>query len=73
MRGIRTGVSSVLASTITVDIGAAEQWSDDIASLGLDGSAERSKRGGVDLAGRGPFVSCSATRTSTLCSRMQGE
>jgi hypothetical protein len=42
MRGIRTGVSSVLASTITMGIGAAELRSHDIASLGLDGSPESS-------------------------------
>jgi hypothetical protein len=45
MRGIGTGVSSILASTIAVGISAAEQWSHDISPLGLDESAESSKRG----------------------------
>jgi hypothetical protein len=73
MRGIRTGVSSVLASTITVGISAAEQWSHDIGSLGLDGSAKSSNRGGLEPAGPGPFVGCSAARASTFYWRQQVE
>ena len=66
-------MSSVLASTITLDTSAAEQWSHDIASLGLDGSSKSSSRGGLDLARLGSLVGGSATRASTLCLREQAE
>jgi hypothetical protein len=73
MRGVRTAVSSVLASTITMGIGAAELRSHDIASLELDGSPESSNRGGLDLARHGPLVGGSAARASNFCSPEQAE
>ena len=66
-------MSSVLASTITLDTNAAEQWSHDLASLGLDGSSKSSDRGGLNLARHSPLVGGSAARAYTLCLREQGE
>jgi hypothetical protein len=73
MRGVRTGVSSVLAATITMGVGAAELRSHDIASLGLDGSPESSNREGLDLARHGPLVGGNAARASNFCSPEQAE
>jgi hypothetical protein len=66
-------MSSVLASAITLDISAAEQWSHDIASLGLDGSSKSSDRGELNPARQSPLVGGGAARASALRLREQGE
>lgn len=66
-------MSGVLASTITMGIGAAELRSHDIASLGLDGSPESSNRGRLELGRHGSFVGGSVARASKYCSQEQAK